>query len=362
MSTNASVESTSSKAPVLMGGDVTPAIMMKFEIACHNFFESKSVPAEKQVMFILPRIKDFHICNWIATDHATIVALPFISFMTQLCKNSLHPDWEDHVCNEILQSCLQPSNESFWAWSQNIIELNCLLRDTTSLFDDTTLCNQLDAHLDDDLIDCVKHSDAKKEKTLKTWINTVHRLDETCISKNKRHHELIEETLTQHQSKRQAMEVNALCNKTNGTNNNTSSATASSTSSYVPVPTLLDSKHTLLNEHDGCMKCRKFYVEHWSRNCPNGFPQGKGYNWFIHTMLVYHVKHVLAKKTSMEDDESADEESSDEETSNEESSNDKSNQEEETHSKSESSSGSANDDDKESNSTNSTDHDMHLSN
>ena len=37
-------------------------------------------------------------------------------------------------------------------------------------------------------------------------------------------------------------------------------------------------------------------------------------------MLVYHVKHVLAKMTSMEDDESADEESSDEETSNEESS------------------------------------------
>ena len=88
----------------------------------------------------------------------------------------------------------------------------------------------------------------------------------------------------------------------------------------------------------------------------------QNFNWFIHAMLVCHVKHVLAKNTYMEDDESADEESSDKETSNEESDHEESNQEEEMDSKSESSSGLANDDDKESNSTNSTDHDMHLSN
>ena len=88
----------------------------------------------------------------------------------------------------------------------------------------------------------------------------------------------------------------------------------------------------------------------------------QNFNWFIHAMLVYHVKHVLAKKTSMEDDESADEKSSHGETSNEESSHEERNQEEEMDSKRESSLGSANDDDKESNSTKSTDHDMHLSN
>ena len=60
----------------------------------------------------------------------------------------------------------------------------------------------------------------------------------------------------------------------------------------------------------------------------------QNFNWFINTMLVYHVKHVLAKMTSMEDDESADEESSDEKSSNEESSHDESNQEEEMDSKS----------------------------
>lgn len=179
MSNSASVECTSGKAPVLTGGDITPAVMMEFENACLDFFEVKLVPAEKQVAFILPGIKDFRIRNWVAADRATIVALPFATFMIQLHKNSLHPDWEDHVRDEILKSRLEPAKESFWDWSQNVIKLNCLLRNTTSLFDDTTLQNQLDAHLDDDLKDRVKHSEAKKEKTLKSWVDAVRRLDET---------------------------------------------------------------------------------------------------------------------------------------------------------------------------------------
>jgi hypothetical protein len=39
----------------------------------------------------------------------------------------------------------------------------------------------------------------------------------------------------------------------------------------------------------------------------------KIFNWFIHTIIFYHVKHVLAKMASMKNDESTDEESSDEE-------------------------------------------------
>lgn len=73
----------------------------------------------------------------------------------------------------------------------------------------------------------------------------------------------------------QANDANALCNKTNCTNNSTLSSTSNST--YVPLPILLNSGRTLLNEHDGCTKCRKFYVSHQSHNCPSGFPCRKGY-------------------------------------------------------------------------------------
>ena len=39
--------------------------------------------------------------------------------MKQLCDNYLHPDWEDHVRDEILNSRLDPNKESFWSWSQH---------------------------------------------------------------------------------------------------------------------------------------------------------------------------------------------------------------------------------------------------
>ena len=144
MSTAATVEPTSGKAPVLTSGDVVPSVMMEFENACHDFFKAKSVPQDKQVAFILPGIRDLCIRNWIAADRPTIIALPFATFMSQLHSNCLHPDWEDHVHDEILSSRLDPNKESFWDWSQNVIKLNCLLRNTTSVFDDATLCNQLD--------------------------------------------------------------------------------------------------------------------------------------------------------------------------------------------------------------------------
>jgi len=187
MSTTATVKPTSGKAPILTSGDVMPSVMMEFENACHDFFEAKSVPQDKQAAFILPSIRDLCIWNWITADQPTIIALPFASFMTQLHSNYLHPDWEDHGHDEILNSRLDPNKESFWALSQYMIKLNCLLHNTTSVFDDTTLCNQLNAHLDDGLKECIKHSNAKKEKMLKSWINAVCRLDKTHTSENTHH-------------------------------------------------------------------------------------------------------------------------------------------------------------------------------
>ena len=250
------------------------------------------MPADKQVAFILPGIRDLRIRNWVAADRATIVTLPFTSFMTQLHTNYLHPDWEDHVRDEILNSRLDPNKDSFWSWSQNVIKLNCLLKNTTSVFDDTTLRNQLDAHLNDELKERVKHSDAKKEKTLKSWVDAVRRLDETRISENKRHRELIEETFNKRQAKRTATDNTTFKNPSRRYNaaSNSTTSSSSTSSTFVPLPLLLDTEHTLLNEHDGCTKCRKFYVAHRSRDCPTGFPSGKGYKTLV-------VADALAAKT-----------------------------------------------------------------
>lgn len=42
-------------------------------------------------------------------------------------------------------------------------------------------------------------------------------------------------------------------------------------------PLLLEAERSLLKQHQGCFKCRKFYIGHTSQSCPYGFPNGTNY-------------------------------------------------------------------------------------
>lgn len=195
MSTLATVDPTSAKAPILTQGNVSPVVMMDFENAALDFFTSKSIPANKQVTMIISGIKDLHIRDWITTECMHIMVLPFSDFMAELRTNYLPLDWEDQVHNEILTSMLAKSGTSFWNWSQQLLKLNCLLHGTSSAFDEPTLCNHLEVHLDDELKAKVRHSEAHKDKVFKTWVTAVHLLDKAHTVETKRQCELIKETL-----------------------------------------------------------------------------------------------------------------------------------------------------------------------
>ena len=180
MSTLATVDPTSAKAPILTQGNISPAVMMEFEKAVLDFFNSKSIPAKKQVTMVIPGIKDLPIRNWITAEHVRIVTLPFADFMAEMRLNYLLPDW-DQVRNEILTSTLTTSGTSFWNWSQQLLKLNCLLHRMPSVFDDPTLRNHLEAHLDDELEAELRHSEARKDKVLKSWVVAIHLLNEAHV-------------------------------------------------------------------------------------------------------------------------------------------------------------------------------------
>ena len=300
MATLTTIDPTSAKAPILTQGDISPVVMMEFENTALNFFISKSVPVDKQVTMIIPGIKDLCICDWITTKCAHIVEMPFADFMTKMRLNYIPPDWEDQVCNEILTSTLTASHTSFWNWSQQLFKLNCLLHGTSSVFDEPTLHNHLEVHMDDELKAKVRHSKARKDKILKTWVAAVCLLDEVHAVETKQQRDLIEETL-QCQAKHQNTNTDPLwgpscCN--NSAQSNTSSNTTSS-SSYVQLPVLTDAECTLLNEHDGCTKCHHFYAGHRSQDCPNSFPVGKGYKTLTATDAMTAKKgKVVAKPIS----------------------------------------------------------------
>ena len=199
--------------------------------------------------------------------------------MAEMQSNYLHQDWEVQIQVQILTSTLALSKLSFWNWSQHLIKLNCLLHGTTSFFDDATLRNHLDAHLNQELCTRLKNNEAHKDKVLKSWIASVHLIDETHAVENKRQCKLIEETLGQ-QAKCQNTTtdtLHGLSRRANTSQSNTTSSSSTSASSFIKLPPLTNNECTLLNEHNGCTKCHHFDTDHRSQACPEGFPSGKGY-------------------------------------------------------------------------------------
>jgi len=290
----ATVDPTSVKVPILTAGDISPTVMMDFENAAQDFFVTKSVPAEKQVVIVIPGVKDICIRDWITADHEHLIALLFIEFMKELQSNYLHQDWEDQVHNNILTSTLANAKMTFWNRAQHLLKLNCLLRRTLSVFNDTVLRNHLKAHLDDDLKACVHHSDACKDKTFKAWVATVCLIDEAHTIETKCQRDLIEETL---QRQPKCQNTDGLCGPSRHANTSQTSTSASLSSTSLWLPSLTNDKCTLLNEHEGCTKCRRFYAGHHSQSCLNGFPTGKGYKPLVLTDTLAAKKAKAVAKT-----------------------------------------------------------------
>ena len=67
----------------------------------------------------------------------------------------------------------------------------------------------------------------------------------------------------------------------------------------VQLSLLTDDEHIMLNEHEGCTKCRCFYAGHCSQSCPNRFPVSKGYKTFILAdVLAVKKTKAVAKSTT----------------------------------------------------------------
>ncbi|KIM78267.1 hypothetical protein PILCRDRAFT_11260 [Piloderma croceum F 1598] len=74
------------------------------------------------------------------------------------------------------------------------------------------------------------------------------------------------------------------------TSNATTAVNTSSTCTPDRVPALTSKERSLLVEHEGCFKCRRFYTMHKSADCPDGFPDKTSY------VTLTNVDALAAKK------------------------------------------------------------------
>jgi len=95
-------QSSLSKVPILMAGDISPAIMRQFEHGCKNYFVHKKIIVDDHVPLIIGSIQDNHVSNWISVDRDHLIGLSFDMFMVDFHANYLAEDWEEDMLCELL--------------------------------------------------------------------------------------------------------------------------------------------------------------------------------------------------------------------------------------------------------------------
>ena len=89
------LEDTAGRPPLLTPGDITPAVMCAFEMACFGYFEHKDIAEEKQVRKILAGLQDSRVQDWVSVERDRFVDLTYTEFMKEFRAAYLEKDWEE---------------------------------------------------------------------------------------------------------------------------------------------------------------------------------------------------------------------------------------------------------------------------
>jgi hypothetical protein len=285
----ASVEYNGSGKPAsLMAGSLSPEILRAWERSCVQYFKVKNIANVDKVRMVSYELKDPRMEAWIIANETHIEGLSFEDFMEELRDLWLEDGWEDVLRRRILS--MRQGSKPFKDWSIEIQSLNTILVGWVSALTNAAIRDHLHVNMSEELSLRVRSFLAVPPVNIDAWITAVSKLDESLC--RKRTQALVAATTAIRLDRAQR-------NKDRDTRNvaaqpaRNSNTASSSEPTRGRVPKITESEQALLNAHEGCSKCRQFYVNHRAGNCPNGFPVATGYK----TKTEADVKSALAAKT-----------------------------------------------------------------
>ncbi|KAF9489366.1 hypothetical protein BDN71DRAFT_1512170 [Pleurotus eryngii] len=197
--------------------------------------EGDNTPAQDMVKTVAYGMTSVHAIRWLAANGPALPSMDWVTYKDQMCTLFLPTDWEYTARMAVLH--LKQGSQPFMDFALDAMGRNNLLADTLSFLNDDFLHDAIEAGMEPE-----------------------QRFDE--IAKEFAHLN-VRTTVPAHIPPKMAA-FNA---------RSSSSASASSSSSaqgaFVPIPKLLESERTLLQEHSGCYKCQRFYARHIGPCCPN---------------------------------------------------------------------------------------------
>jgi hypothetical protein len=273
--------------------------------------------------------QDIKIDNWIKNNQETYLAnnITFETFTAELRKYFLDPHWELSIVRTIVNSQMT-SQESFSTFANRVMQGNNLLIGTPSRLDSAALRAKLELNMSGYLADkLTRMRPTDKDRIaainiFEDWLAEITLLDEEITADLKR----IADFATEHIAKRQRTENNRnnMFNSTpiyppplSGSNAvtptnrpNTYVPRGSSRGSFrasnmnthrtgrrLRCPKLTPDEYDLLEKHNGCRKCRRFYVNHQVLDCPNDFPDPDNYVTLTEEMAMQAMASAAIAST-----------------------------------------------------------------
>jgi len=252
-----------------------PAVMRMYKNTCRNYFVHKKIPGDDQVAMIVGGLLDSRIADWINSDCAHIIKLSFANFMVEFRTAYLNGDWEEDTCCEVLG--MTQGSSIFWDYTVSLQAKNSLLCGTVSHLPDDKLRHQLGADMEVRLSKKVSSEQLNKVVDFRKWLNEVRRCDEILCVEREEYERIAKDN---RESSCRTYNFSEPSSRRVPANNNSIPSAAAPLSASAPrkqCPKLLDSECKLLNENEGCVKCRRFFVDHRAVNCLNDFPNPAAY-------------------------------------------------------------------------------------
>ncbi|KAF9472755.1 hypothetical protein BDN70DRAFT_763998, partial [Pholiota conissans] len=206
--------------------------------------------------------------KWYTTQMATIDAMSLVDYVKALAKYVLPSNWP-HQTRQSILSARQGESKRFADWRVDMENKNEILDTLSKTFalSPTSLRDLLEANTRTALCDSLAHRPIGQEVTYTEWAAEVEARDEELRDEERR----LEARLTARTEHRPQQK------KTLAQRLEPAATTTGSSAGRITLPKLTDAEKTLLDAHEGCRRCRKFYVGH--RGDDGTCPMAKAGTW-----------------------------------------------------------------------------------
>ncbi|KAJ7153985.1 hypothetical protein C8R43DRAFT_1126652 [Mycena crocata] len=270
---------------------MTPLLLSDFSAASNTYFDFKKVDAAERVAAVIGNIRDQEFKNWIR-DRPTrtrLNAMSFEDFMTAVAAKFLDATWEIDTRYTIAQ-LRQKIDQKFSSYATEVVSYHTLLIGTESELDAACLRHTLESGMCQDLKDEYgrdKPARAVALDQLDAWRVEVDRVDDKRLADRLKQMRIAEALHRADNLKRKADTDGDRTSKKPPSSSSSKPVSTTSTSSTRTrnCPKLTEDEKTLLDDNDGCRKCRRFFVGHVGHNCPNDWPDAASYE----TLTQAHV-------------------------------------------------------------------------